>query len=788
MDDAEDSYLLESAPRPDRPPVAVVSPLTAYQTALGRYEGLTLYEIHKALGIADLGTKPRALPGVIAERLGEARTVERLLAELDKGPRLALTLFALTETTSWPLLGLAHALACLGVDPSASLRRLGELGLVAFEFPAGEPVTDPVKALVDGKAGGVNVLVHPSAPGAARTMQPDSGLPAIEATVRQIREADGLEAILRLGAVWQRVDEAPLRRTQQGTLYKRDRDRLEDDPVFAGTIADVIEPLPDMVALWLTLARRVGLLIDEADSDRIVAAPTDFWAENAIHLPQMIATRWLALRNWHEQGGIQQDGLDVELAISYVRPAILLWLSTSPGDAWVALDDLAVHLRNQTPDWDRLTFQVEIPVKAPPRPKGTRGRKEDSNGEEVAGTGLLEAVLLGAAYQFGLIRTAEEVPSGRRVVQLSPLGRYILALGPPPAPRPAFDHFLFVQPNFEMIAYRQGLTPHSIGQFSRFARWSQVGAALELKLTPDSVYRGLEGGMEPKQMLDLLAKHSPRPLPAGVSEALRTWAGRRERVTYYPSATLIEFASKAELDAAIAQWPDSTKVPPVAISDRLLLVEDESSIPFQRFRLAGSRDYRRAPEACLEVEPDGVTLSLDLGRSDLLVDAELVRFSDEQELGTSHGTPGNPRRRFLVSAESLARASENGLTPSLLSNWYLRRTGGEIPPAVRLLLFAADPRVAPLSTSRPLVLHVPTPAVLDGLVQHPGTRDYLGERLGPTSVVLPDETLPSFRRVLESLGLTLGDPSGPEILGGSAVPNSPPLPPPPTSSRRPKRS
>ncbi|MHC5543744.1 helicase-associated domain-containing protein, partial [Singulisphaera rosea] len=367
-------------------------------------------------------------------------------------------------------------------------------------------------------------------------------------------------------------------------------------------------------------------------------------------------------------------------------PAILLWLSTLPEDAWVAVEDLAVHLRAQAPDWDRLTFQVEVPVKAPPRPKPPRGRKEGSNGEEIPGTSLLEAILLGAAYQFGLIRTAEEVPSGRRVVQLSPLGRYILALGSPPAPRPAFDHFLFVQPNFEMIAYRQGLNPYSIGQFSRFARWSQVGAALELKLTPDSVYRGLEGGMEPKQMLDLLAKHSPRPLPAGVAEALRTWAGRRERVTYYASATLVEFASKAELDATVAQWPASAKVAPVAISDRLLLVEDESSIPFQRLRLAGSRDYRRAPESCLEVEPDGVTLSLDLGRSDLLVDAELVRFSDEQELGMSQGAPGNPRRRFRVSAESLARASENGLTASLLSNWYVRRTGGEIPPAVRLLL------------------------------------------------------------------------------------------------------
>ncbi len=53
-------------------------------------------------------------------------------------------------------------------------------------------------------------------------------------------------------------------------------------------------------------------------------------------------------------------------------------------------------------------------------------------------------------------------PSGRRVVQLTPLGRYVLALQGPRAggrtTRPS-RHFLFVQPNFEIVAYRQGLTP-----------------------------------------------------------------------------------------------------------------------------------------------------------------------------------------------------------------------------------------------------------------------------------------------------------------------------------------
>jgi len=223
--------------------------------------------------------------------------------------------------------------------------------------------------------------------------------------------------------------------------------------------------------------------------------------------------------------------------------------------------------------------------------------------------GPLGAMLLGAAYQLNLVRTAEEVPSGRRVVQLTPLGRYLLALGPPPPPPPAYEHFLFVQPSFEVIAYRQGLTPPLVGRFSRFAVWTQVGAALAMRLTPESVYRGLEGGLTAQAMRDQLQRHSPRPLPAGVTEALRTWAGRRERVTYHASATLVEFATPDDLERALRHWPADDRPAPLRVSDRLVLVEDERSIPFQRFRLTGSRSYRTPPDACVEVEPDGVTIN-----------------------------------------------------------------------------------------------------------------------------------------------------------------------------------
>ncbi|HEV3163224.1 MAG TPA: helicase-associated domain-containing protein [Isosphaeraceae bacterium] len=748
------------------------NPFEVYRRALTDQGASSLRQILSALGRIPRNQKPRELADEIAERLGEPGVVEDLLGGLSEASRMALALFALTETRAWLAVGLAHCLGCLGIDePIRAVRSLLDLGLLTVG-----PRIDGQPLRADERIFGleaspdimVQVVVHPAAVAAARTVRPTGARLPSTCSVRQVREADGLEPILRIAALWQGVAEAPLRQTQQGLIYKRDRDRLEDDPVLAGPIADALEPVPDMVPLWLALARGVGLIAQEPGTDRSVAAPASYWAENAVHLPQMVASRWLVIRSWNETLGAVVETDPVSFSLVFTRPAVLLWLATLGADEWVALDDLAGHLENLWPGWDfgvragRMP-ELRVEIAKPARGKGAAPlpRPYDAGG--------LEAMLLGPAYQLGLIRAGEEIPSGRRVVQLTALGRYVLALGSPPKPRPEFEHFLFVQPNFEVIAYREGLNPPLIGQFSRFARWSQIGAALELKLAPAAIYRGLEGGLSPDDMLARLARHSARPLPPGVAEAVRTWAERRDRITYYAAATLIEFATAEALERALAIWPATGRVEPVRVSDRLLLVEDGTTIPFQRFRLTGSRDYRRPPEACLDVESDGVTLALDLGRSDLLVDAELARVADE--LAPDHASAGlsGSQRRFLVSAASLARATSLGMTPTTLHRWYELRTGTGMPPAVSLMLHSASPRVRPLPLARHLVLSAPSAELLDGLVQHPATRDYLGERLGPTTIVVPDPSIAPLQAALASLGLSLDDRSGSSTSRGTTV-------------------
>ncbi len=152
-----------------------------------------------------------------------------------------------------------------------------------------------------------------------------------------------------------------------------------------------------------------------------------------------------------------------------------------------------------------------------------------------------------------------------------------------------------------------------------------------------------------------------------------------------------------------------------------------------------------------------MTLALDPARSDLLVDAELSRFANEQpsEAAVADQQHGPAPRRFVVTMESLRRGSSRGMTAGLLAEWYTRRTGAEIPPAVRLLLAIRSAQVPPLRPARILVLTVTSADLLDGLLQHPAIRPWLGDRLGPDSVTIADDCLIPLQKALKTLGIRL---------------------------------
>ena len=91
-------------------------PRLAFRAALVRYKGPRLAAIRLAQGAApgDTRIRPTGNADEITEHLDQPAAVEALIARLDSGSRMALSLFDLIETTSIPLAGLMHALGISG--------------------------------------------------------------------------------------------------------------------------------------------------------------------------------------------------------------------------------------------------------------------------------------------------------------------------------------------------------------------------------------------------------------------------------------------------------------------------------------------------------------------------------------------------------------------------------------------------------------------------------------------------------------------------------------------------
>src|SRR5205823_1532710 len=189
-------------------------------------------------------------------------------------------------------------------------------------------------------------------------------------------------------------------------------------------------------------------------------------------------------------------------------------------------------------------------------------------------------------------------------------------------------------------------------------------------------------------------------------------------------------------------------LPATCLSDRLAVVSSESAVDFRHFRLNGTRDYALPPEKCVDIDSDGVTLTIDPERSDLLVETELRRFAEFLS------QPGNNgQRQYRVTSASLMVGQNGGLGLHSLEEWFQQRTGRSLTAAVRLLLTAPYQPVVELKEQ--LVLHVASSDVADGLLQLSETRSLIQARLGPKSLAIAPEQVEELRRRMEQLGLAV---------------------------------
>lgn len=665
----------------------------------------------------------------IEQALATPRLLERLLADLEPAEQSALAIFRRSPRVYWRWDHAVRLLAACGIQsPYRVLQSLLTAGVLCMRTPlAGNRLVR--FEVPDGLAPEASPLVALAAPLAAEL--PELPLP-VEPLSGQHgggnwRETDGWELPLRLALLWQLAWQLPIKRTQQQQLFKRDHERIANNPLLSGSMLDAPEPIEEMGLLIYALAEQQGWLSGGDDGQTPTGLLTNLWPSDLNELLLSCATALLGVRHWNELGARTPIG-PFAGEVASARFLLLLLLATLAEDEGATCSALAERLQAVHPPWNAVGELV-----GPFRQPDQRA--------ELAQEWVRRCVL-GPLYQCGLVAVAA-VPGRDLLVRLSALGRMFVGLPATLTHRAVYPQTLLAQPNHAIIVYRQGLSVDLLARLVIFAEPRSIGAALTFEVTADSVYRALEAGMPAEQTVALLEQQGGRPLPPGLASSIATWSQKRDRVSVYTGAALFEFADEADLKEAMARGLDG-----IALTDRILLAPGDGERNLSMLRIIASRDYRLSPEPCVVTGPDGVTLHIDREKADLMLEAEILRFAEPLPLTDKEG-----RRQFRVTPASLRLAFEQGLAIDGLEEWFQRRTGGS-PPASVMLLFQAAAGARLVSRCLRIV-KVEDPLTADGLLQHPLTADLLGERLGPTAMTVPEEKFGELHDALESLGIEL---------------------------------
>jgi hypothetical protein len=635
--------------------------------------------------------------------------IDRRIRDLPESSRKLLALIGLSHQPRWKVEHLLTLLAALGyAEGFAPVQSALEAGLL-FPVLTTDQQVESFTAVATAE-----IFTHPAV--ATRACGVSLDLPDLakeeQPALHAIRTADGLDWPLRLAAVWQQVQAAPIRLTQANLLFKKDLHRLQADDVLSTPPMDLALCLPDVGVLALLWAAKCGLLTEHNGELSAATFPTT-WEQGILAVLIELVAALPRIDNWNPLLGYNPT----ETGLSPTPTAgllIFLLLAAAHPDRWVVPTDLARWL------WDHHDLWTGS---LPPSAVTDQG------------TEWVQAYLLGIAFPLQLIEVAENR------VRLTRFGRHVFAGAPAPLDPPSFPQTLFVQPNAEILVYRQGLNPAVIATLSRFARWKGLGPACTLELSAEQTYRALESGMTLPMMSQTLTQYSTRPVPPAVIDLLQRWASKRERITVFSSAVLVEFTSSTELDQAINRG-----IVALRLTDRIGMTASGGEPGLAQLRLLANRDYEAKPQRCVTVDEDGVTLSVDAAAADLLLDVEIGRFA-------SPLPPAPPTaRRYRLDPDLLRRAAES-LSLAEIDAWFTDRTGQPLSPAGRLFLLG--PQLSPPMSARLTVIRFPTPELTDGVLQWPDTRRLIRERLGPTAVVVELENMELLRKVLSDIGIAM---------------------------------
>ncbi|MCP4642603.1 MAG: hypothetical protein GY851_19315, partial [bacterium] len=197
--------------------------------------------------------------------------------------------------------------------------------------------------------------------------------------------------------------------------------------------------------------------------------------------------------------------------------------------------------------------------------------------------------------KLGVVQVSED----QKAFRLTPLGQYVLGVGPAPeeaasgaVTEHANGNAVVVQPDFEVVAYLDRCSLDLRRKLDLFCQRANGGIVRTYRLTQETVYRGVRSGMSASVFLDLLECSSERPIPENVREQFATWQRKLESVVLRTNCHVLEFQNAKQARQFLSGQPEARLV-----GDRFVLAREAPP------EVSARIDYTKPRGACLQQEP-----------------------------------------------------------------------------------------------------------------------------------------------------------------------------------------
>ena len=135
--------------------------------------------------------------------------------------------------------------------------------------------------------------------------------------------------------------------------------------------------------------------------------------------------------------------------------------------------------------------------------------------------------------------------------------------------------------------------------------------------------------------------------------------------------------------------------------------------------------------------------------------ARFCEWEDDGRVAAERRTETRPEGYpYRVTAQSLKHATEQGLKAEQLLSLLVKHTKGNVPPALVKALKRWEVNGTEARAESQTILRVSRPEVLEELRASKAGR-FLGEPLGPTTVIVKGEAIPKIAAALAEMGLLL---------------------------------